>query len=127
MYAKMKNRLYIVIIGLWLVAALCSLCIERQQEQDIQSLPVTYTTTSILTSAHSLPQLGLLGEGLSTIFVGESSTAEPYSAHPFSLRMLRHYQPYFIAFRGVERRETSPFCVSVGRIYYVYALRHILC
>ena len=45
----------------------------------------------------------------------------------FLRKMIRHYQPVFIVFRGQERLETSPFCSSAGSAYYVYFLRRILC
>lgn len=45
----------------------------------------------------------------------------------FLRRMLVYYQPYFIIFRGKERNESAPICSSVGRAYYVYALRRLLC
>ena len=45
----------------------------------------------------------------------------------FLRRMLLHYQSYFIAYRGEERSETTPFCASTGSAYYVYALRRLLC
>ncbi len=45
----------------------------------------------------------------------------------FLRKMIHHYQPVFIVFRGQERLETSPFCSSAGSTYYVYFLRRILC
>lgn len=45
----------------------------------------------------------------------------------FLRKMIHHYQPVFIVFRGQERLETSPFCSSAGNTYYVYFLRRILC
>ena len=45
----------------------------------------------------------------------------------FLRKMIHHYQPVFIVFRGQERLETSPFCSSAGSMYYVYFLRRILC
>ena len=45
----------------------------------------------------------------------------------FLRRMLHQCQSQFIIYHGIERLETSPFSVSVGRVYYIYALRHILC
>ncbi|MBR1877911.1 MAG: hypothetical protein IJ814_02770 [Paludibacteraceae bacterium] len=45
----------------------------------------------------------------------------------FLRRMIHHYQPVYLVFRGKERLETSPFAVSPGSTYYVYTLRRILC
>ena len=45
----------------------------------------------------------------------------------FLRKMIRHYQPVYLVFRGKERLETSPFASSVGSTWYVYGLRRILC
>ena len=45
----------------------------------------------------------------------------------FLRRMIHHYQPVYLVFRGKERLETSPFSTHPGSTYYVYGLRRILC
>ena len=45
----------------------------------------------------------------------------------FLRRMLHLCQSHLIVYHGIERRESSPFAVSTGRAYYIYALRRILC
>lgn len=45
----------------------------------------------------------------------------------FLRKMIRHYQPVYLVFRGKERLEASPFATPVGSTYYVYGLRRILC
>ena len=45
----------------------------------------------------------------------------------FLRKMIHHYQPVYLVFRGKERLEASPFSTSVGSAYYVFGLRRILC
>ncbi len=51
---------------------------------------------------------------------GQRSTAKSVWHCPF-------FKSYFLLFGGKERQETAPFAISAPSVYYVYALRHLLC
>ena len=86
--------------------------------------------------------VGIQGEPLTLTTTGHAQFSVPthfsYSAErvhfsknrtrtAFLRKMIRHYQPVYLVFRGKERLETSPFASSVGSTWYVYGLRRILC
>ena len=86
--------------------------------------------------------VGIQGEPLTLTTTGHVQFSAPthfsYSAQrvhfgknrtrtAFLRRMIHHYQPVYLVFRGKERLETSPFSAHVGSAYYVYGLRRILC
>lgn len=86
--------------------------------------------------------LGIQGEPLTITGSAHTNISAPthfsYSAQrvqwsknrtrtAFLRKMIQHYQPVFLSFRGKERFESSPFATPVCRTYYVYGLRRILC
>lgn len=96
----------------------------------------------IVQSAERHALAGIHGEPLTVVCTGNMqvsvATCFSYSAQrvqfgkhrtrtAFLRKMIRHYQPIYLVFRGKERLETSPFAASVGSVYYVYCLRRILC
>jgi len=129
-----KRRLHII-VSVLCFAAVCSLCINGQgcndsqqpPVSDTQQLPVSDATSATISTPRPVPLMGLQGEGLSVISVGNSSTVEPTHSHPFSTRAVRHIQSYKIISPRSEQHPTCSFPARVGSAYYVFALRRILC
>lgn len=86
--------------------------------------------------------VGIQGEPLTIATGGQAQISAPthfsYSAErvhfgknrtrtAFLRKMIHHYQPVYLVFRGKERLDSAPFATPVGSTYYVYGLRRILC
>ncbi|MBQ7631928.1 MAG: hypothetical protein IJS82_04120 [Paludibacteraceae bacterium] len=110
-----------------------------------KSTPVVQTNASADCTVQQHLQgslVGIQGEPLTLTTTGQTQLSAPthfsYSAHRVSFgknrtrtaflrKMIHHYQPVYLVFRGKERLETSPFSTHPGSMYYVYSLRRILC
>lgn len=95
-----------------------------------------------ISAIDSHAQVGIQGEsvvGISANSIQSSVPTQfssphhrvPFGKHrtrtSFLRRMVVYYQSYFIVYHWKERSEASPFAASSGSVYYVYALRRILC
>ena len=131
----MKRVGYILLF----LAALGIQIFSPQNEPVIQTDPSTDCAVQ-QDSHHAL--VGIQGEPLTIASEGSVQISVPTHfssvAHrvtfgknrtrtAFLRKMIRHYQPVYLVFRGKERLETSPFATPVGSTYYVYGLRRILC
>lgn len=121
-----KRRFHIIFTALCF-AAVCLLCMNGRGCNDLQQPPVSDATSATISTPRPMPLMGLQGEGLSVISIGESTSVEPTHVHPFGARAVRHIQQFRIISSCSEQLQTCSFSARVGSAYYVYALRRILC
>ena len=121
-----KRWLHIIFTALCFVAV-CALCMNGQGSSGPQQPPVPDDSSATISTPRPMPLMGLQGEGLSILSIGNSSSVEPTQAHPFSIRAVRHFQQYRFIFLCSELQSTCSFPARVGSAYYVFALRRILC
>ena len=136
---RMKRVGYILLFLASVVIQLSAVCSQSAEGsgQPTSSADCTVQPMSLST------MVGIQGEPLTII--GSSAQAQisapthfSYSAQrvqfgknrtrtAFLRKLIHHYQPVYLVFRGKERLETSPFSTHPGSLYYVFGLRRILC